>query len=138
VLPIICLTYGGLASVSRYQRTAMVEVLAQDFIRTARAKGLPERLVLFKHGLRNALIPIATLAGTLLPTLFAGSVVVERIFEIPGMGRLGFEAVLNGDTDVIMAVTLTAAVSVMAGLLLTDLMYAWIDPRIALGGKGNR
>ncbi len=134
VLPVFCLTYAGLAYVSRYQRAAMVEVIAQDFMRTARAKGLPERLVVFKHGLRNALIPIATLAGTLLPALFGGSVIVERIFEIPGMGRLSFEAVLTGDTDMVMAVTLVAGVTTMIGLLLTDIIYVLVDPRIALGG----
>ncbi|MCG3174708.1 MAG: Inner membrane ABC transporter permease protein YejB [Myxococcota bacterium] len=138
VLPVICLTYGSLAYLSRFQRSSLLEVIRQDYIRTARAKGLAERIVVYKHALRNALISIATLAGSILPTLFAGSVVVEKIFSIHGMGLLGFEAVSNVDLDVIMAVTLISAVMVMVGLLLTDILYVLIDPRISFDSGGGR
>src|SRR5437773_11934984 len=99
-----CMTYYTLAVVSRYMRVGMLEVVRQDFIRTARAKGLSERLVVYRHALRNSLIPIITLMADLLPALIGGSIVVETIFSIPGMGQLSFEAVLNRDHPLSMAV----------------------------------
>jgi peptide/nickel transport system permease protein len=132
VLPIICLTYGGLAYLSRLSRAQMLEVIREDYIRTARAKGLSERVVIFKHAFRNALLPIVTLLAFLLPSMFGGSVIIESIFSIPGMGQLGFEAVLSRDYPVIMAITTISALLTLIGLLISDVLYAVLDPRIKL------
>ncbi|GKT10660.1 ABC transporter permease [Desulforhabdus sp. TSK] len=132
VLPILCLTYGGLAYLSRLTRADMLEVIREDYIRTARAKGLSERVVIFKHAFRNALLPIVTLLAFLLPSMFGGSVIIESIFSIPGMGQLGFEAVLSRDYPVIMAITTLSAFLTLVGLLLSDILYATLDPRIKL------
>jgi len=131
VLPVTVLTYGGLAFLSRFSRAQLLEVIQQDYIRTARAKGLSERIVIFKHALRNALIPFVTLMGTLLPALIGGSVIVEQIFSIPGMGRLGFEAVLSRDYPTVMAIAAIEAFLTLISLLITDLLYVVIDPRIS-------
>ena len=130
ILPIFCLTYGGLAALSRYQRAGMLEVIRQDYIRTARAKGLPEKLVIFKHAFRNSIIPIVTLLGYLLPGMFGGSVIIENIFSIPGMGQLGFESVLARDYPVVLAIATISAVLTLLGILVSDLLYVWADPRI--------
>lgn len=130
VLPVFCLTYGGFAALSRYQRAGMLEVIRQDYIRTARAKGLPEKLVVFKHAMRNSVIPIVTLMGSLLPGMFGGSVIIENIFSIPGMGQLGFEAVLSRDYPVVLAIATIAAFLTLIGILISDLLYVWVDPRI--------
>ncbi len=130
VLPVFCLTYGGLAALSRYQRAGMLEVIRQDYIRTARAKGLSEKVVVFKHALRNSLIPIVTLMGYLLPGMFGGSVIIENIFSIPGMGQLGFEAVLSRDYPVVLAIATISAFLTLIGILISDLLYVWVDPRI--------
>lgn len=132
VLPVFCLTYGGLAYLSRLTRAQMLEVIREDYIRTARAKGLSERVVIFKHAFRNALLPIVTLLAFLLPALFGGSVIIESIFSIPGMGQLGFEAVLSRDYPVIMAITTISAFLTLIGLLISDISYAILDPRIKL------
>lgn len=132
ILPVICLTYGGLAYLSRLARADMLEVIREDYVRTARAKGLSERKVIFKHAFRNALLPIVTLLAFLLPALFGGSVIIESIFSIPGMGQLGFEAVLSRDYPVIMAITTISALLTLIGLLLSDILYAALDPRIKL------
>lgn len=132
VLPVTCLTYGGLAYLSRLTRAEMLEVIREDYIRTARAKGLSERIVIFRHALRNALLPIITLLAFLLPAMFGGSVIIESIFSIPGMGQLGFEAVLSRDYPVIMAITTISALLTLIGLLLSDILYATLDPRIKL------
>lgn len=130
VLPTICLTYGSLAFLSRQMRSAMLEVLNEDFVRTARAKGLSGFAVIFKHALRNSLIPILTLSAGLLPELIAGSIIIESIFTIPGMGLLSFEAILNRDYPVINAILFFSAVLTLIGILLADLSYALADPRI--------
>jgi peptide/nickel transport system permease protein len=130
VLPVFCLTYGGFAALSRYQRAGMLEVIRQDYIRTARAKGLPEKMVIFKHAFRNSIIPIVTLLGYLLPGMFGGSVIIESIFSIPGMGQLGFEAVLSRDYPVVLAIATISALLTLFGLLVSDLLYVWADPRI--------
>ncbi|HEO70537.1 MAG TPA: ABC transporter permease [Candidatus Hydrogenedentes bacterium] len=130
VLPIFCLTYGGLAGLSRYARSGMLDTIRQDYIRTARAYGFPEKAVVFKYALRNSLIPIITLLATLLPALLGGSVIIESIFSIPGMGRLGFEAVLSRDYPLIMGILSISALLTLAGLILSDIMYALVDPRI--------
>lgn len=130
VLPILCLTYGGFSFLARFSRATMLEVIHQDYMRTARAKGLSEWKVIFKHGFRNALIPQLTLLGTLLPALLGGSVIIEQIFAIPGMGRLGFEAVLNRDYPLIMAIATIDAFLTLLSLLISDLLYVAVDPRI--------
>lgn len=130
VLPVACLTYGGFAFLSRFARASLLEVIRQDYIRTARAKGLSEWRVVVHHGLRNALIPLLTLMGTLLPALMGGSVIIEQIFSIPGMGRLGFESVLSRDYPVIMAIATISALMTLVSLLLTDVLYVVADPRM--------
>jgi peptide/nickel transport system permease protein len=109
----------------------------QDHILAARARGLPERTVIVRHGLRNALMPVITLAGLSLPFLLGGAVVVEVVFGWPGMGRVTLEAVWARDYPVIMATTLVAAVTVVAGSFLADLLYMWADPRVRLDGEGG-
>uniref|UniRef100_A0A832A540 ABC transporter permease n=1 Tax=Desulfacinum infernum TaxID=35837 RepID=A0A832A540_9BACT len=131
-LPVACLTYGGFAYLSRLTRAELLEVIREDYVRTARAKGLSERVVIFKHAFRNALLPIVTLLAFLLPAMFGGSVIIESIFSIPGMGQLGFEAVLSRDYPVIMAITTISALLTLIGLLLSDILYAVLDPRIQL------
>ncbi len=133
VLPMIALTYSGFASLSRYARTSMLETVQQDFVRTARAKGLPESAVIYKHALRNSLIAIITLVGTLLPTMIGGSVIIELIFSIRGMGLLAFEAILQRDYPVVMAITTFTALLTLVGVLLSDLLYSVADPRITHG-----
>ena len=132
VLPVFCLTYAGLAYVSRQMRAGMLETIRQDYIRTARAKGVSEKVVIFKHALRNSLIPIVTLLGFLLPAMLGGSIIIESIFTIPGMGQLGFEAILSRDYPVVMAVTTIAAFLTLVGLLLSDILYAIVNPTISL------
>ena len=129
-LPVAVLTYGSFAGLSRYMRSGMMEILRQDFIRTARAKGLPEKLVIFKHALRNSIIPIITILAGLLPALIGGSIITETIFNIPGLGRLAYDAVLARDYPVIMAEATLTAVLTMLGILASDIMYAIVDPRI--------
>ena len=130
VLPVTCMTYYTLAALSRYMRSSMLEVVRQDFIRTARAKGLSERLVIYRHALRNSLIPIVTLMADLLPALIGGSIVIETIFSVPGMGQLGWEAVLLRDYPVIMAVFTISAFLTLLGILIADVLYTIVDPRI--------
>jgi peptide/nickel transport system permease protein len=132
VLPVFCLTYGALAYVSRQMRAGMLEVIRQDYIRTARAKGLSERAVVFKHALRNSLIPIVTLLGFLLPAMLGGSIIIESIFTIPGTRQLGFEAILSRDYPVVMAISTIAAFLTLIGLLLSDICYAIVNPTISL------
>ena len=135
VLPVACLTYGGLAYISRQQRAAMLEVIRQDYIRTARAKGLSEKLVVFKHALRNSLIPIITLSAALFPAMLGGSVIIESIFSIPGMGKLGFDAILARDYPVIMGIATISAFLTLLGILVADIVYTLIDPRISFEAK---
>jgi len=130
VLPIGCLTYGSLAALSRYMRTGLLEVIQSDYIRTARAKGLPESLVIGKHALRNGLLPILTLLSELLPAVLGGSVIIEYIFGIPGIGQWTVESIYQRDYNVIMGVQLLSTILVLLGILLTDISYALVDPRI--------
>lgn len=137
-LPVFCLTYNGLAYLSRMERIGMLEVIQQDYIRTARAKGLSEPAVILKHAFRNSLIPILTLMASLLPALLGGSVIIEQIFNIRGMGWLTFEAILNRDYPVVMGVFTISALLTLLGLLLSDIMYAVVDPRISFErGEGG-
>lgn len=130
VLPTICMTYGSLAALSRYMRSGLLEVIQADYVRTARAKGLSERVVIGKHALRNGLLPILTLLAGLLPAVLGGSVIIEYIFGIQGMGLWVVDAINQRDYNVILAVELFSTVLVLVGLLLTDLSYALVDPRI--------
>lgn len=129
-LPLFCLTYGSFAFISRYMRAGLLDVLRQDYVRTARAYGFSGRVVVWKYAMRNALIPIVTLLGGLLPGLIGGSIIVESIFSIPGMGRLAFEAVLSRDYPLIMGNVTMASLLTLAGLLLSDILYVIVDPRI--------
>ena len=130
-----CLTYGDLAYLSRYQKGSVLEVLREDYIRTAKAKGLPESKVVFKHALRNALIPIITIIASILPAMIGGSVIIESIFSIPGIGQLGFEAVLSRDYPVIMAIATISAFLTLIGILIADMLYVLVDPRISFEGR---
>jgi len=130
VLPVICLSYTGFAYLSKQVRAGMLDNLRMDYVRTARAKGLPDRVVIMRHAFRNSIIPVITIMATLLPAMIGGSVIIESIFSIPGMGRLAFEAVTTRDYDVVMAVSTIAGVLNLAGLLLADIAYAIADPRI--------
>ena len=131
VLPVTVLTYGSFAYISRQMRSSMLEVIRQDYIRTARAKGLSERKVIFKHALRNSLIPILTMLASLLPHLISGSVIIESIFSIDGMGKLGFESVINRDYPVILGISFFSAGLTLVGIFFSDLSYALVDPRIS-------
>jgi len=131
ILPVAILTYGGLAYLSRQMRVGMLEVIRQDYIRTARAKGLSEKVVVLKHALRNSLIPVVTLFASILPILIGGSVIVETIFTIPGMGLYAFEGLVQRDYNVVMATATAAAFLTLIGFLLSDVAYALVDPRIA-------
>ncbi len=130
-LPLFCYTYGGLAYISRQARSGMLEVLKSDFVRTARAKGLKESTVLWKHAVRNGMMPLITLLGTALPVLLAGSVVIEFIFQIPGFGQLMINSIFNKDYNVVMGVSLISAVLTLIGLLIADILYAAVDPRVS-------
>jgi peptide/nickel transport system permease protein len=130
VLPVFCLSYASLSVLSRYARAGMIEVVRQDYIRTARAYGFKERTVIYKYALRNSLIPILTLLGLILPFMIGGSVIIESIFSIPGMGRLAFEAILSRDYPVIMGVLTITALMTLVGLIVSDILYAVTDPRI--------
>lgn len=130
VFPVACLTYGSLAYLSRYARTGLLDVISSDYIRTARAKGLSEPVVILKHALRNGMIPILTLLASALPALVGGSVIIEYIFGIPGIGSLVLSAINQKDFNVVMAVLQISAVMTLAGILLSDISYALVDPRI--------
>ncbi len=129
-LPVITLSFGGLAWLSRYTRSSLLEIIRQDYITTARAKGLSERVVIFKHALKNALLPIVTILGLSLPGLIGGSVIIETIFAWPGMGRLAYQAVLARDYPVIMGTSVFSVFLLLLGNLLADVLYGIVDPRI--------
>ena len=130
ILPTFCLTYGSLAFLSRFVRGSSLEVIRQDYIRTARAKGLDETKIVYTHVFRNTLIPVLTLLGLVLPTLISGSIILESIFSWPGVGNLFFHAVLARDYPVVMGLSTITAVMVLFSTLLADLLYAWADPRV--------
>jgi peptide/nickel transport system permease protein len=129
-MPVVCFTYGSLAYYSRFIRANMQEVVRQDYIRTARAKGVPPRRVVWHHAFRNTLIPLVTLVGLTLPYLLSGAVILEQIFSWPGMGRLFFEAITRRDYDTIMGEVLIFSVLTLVGQLLADVLYAVVDPRV--------
>ena len=130
VMPVLLSAFGGLAGFSRYMRANMLEVIRQDYITTARAKGLPEWIVIYKHALRNALLPLVTILGLSVPGLIGGSVIFETIFAIPGMGQLFYMAVMSRDYPTVMGILFIGAVLTLLGNLLADISYALVDPRI--------
>jgi peptide/nickel transport system permease protein len=130
VLPVMSLAILSIAAWSRYTRSAMLDVLHQDYVRTAKAKGLPRRSVIYKHALRNALIPIVTLLGLSIPSLIAGAAITETIFSWPGIGSLFIDAVGAKDYPTIMAVAMLSGTAVIIGNLLADVLYGMVDPRI--------
>ena len=132
LLPAVILALGGIASQSRFLRATVIETLREDYIRTARSKGLTEEVVLFKHALRNSIRPLITGIGMILPALIGGSVIIETIFAYPGMGRLGYEAVLERDYPTLVALNFVVAALVLLGNLISDLLYAVVDPRVRL------
>jgi peptide/nickel transport system permease protein len=136
-LPVVCLSLFSLAGLAMYSRSSMLEVIEQDYIRTARAKGVSERRVILIHALRNALIPIITLFSSFLPALLGGSVLVEVLFGIPGMGRLSWASIEQKDFPTLMALIYIDAIVVMLSILLTDVLYVLVDPRISFSGRGD-
>jgi peptide/nickel transport system permease protein len=133
-LPVICLTYGGLAYISRQMRAGMLEVIRQDYMTTARSKGLGSRTVLYRHGLRNALIPMVTVIGLQLPRILGGAVIIEQIFAWPGLGLLAYDAIGRRDYPVILALTMLTGAAVMIVNVLVDVVYALVDPRVSVAG----
>jgi len=131
-LPATILALGGIAAQSRYVRASMLESFSEDYIRTARAKGLDETTVSYKHALRNSLRPVITGIGALLPALIGGSIIVEAIFAYPGLGRLGYQAVMERDYPLLVALNFITAALVLAGNLIADMLYAIVDPRVRL------
>ena len=131
-IPSLIAALGGIALLSRYVRSQMLEVVAQDYVRTARAKGLPEERVIYHHALRNALLPFVTLFGLMIPGLIGGSVIIEQLFAWPGLGRLGYDAILARDFPLILTINFFAAALTLAGTFISDLLYAVVDPRIRL------
>ncbi|MBM3255410.1 MAG: ABC transporter permease [Candidatus Omnitrophica bacterium] len=130
VLPVIVSSIGGIAGLSRYMRSGMLEALSQPYIYTARSKGLSEKLVVYKHALRNALLPLVTIVGLSIPGLLGGSIIFESIFSIPGIGKLFYEAAMMRDINLIMAEVVLVAILTMLGNLIADISYAYVDPRI--------
>jgi len=132
LLPSVLGATGGIAILSRYVRSQMLEVEGQDYVRTAKAKGLPAEQVHYRHALRNALLPFVTMFGLILPGLIGGSVIIESIFSWPGIGRMAYEAILARDYPIILTVNFVSAVLVLAGTFISDLLYLVVDPRIRL------
>ncbi|MDL9995372.1 ABC transporter permease [Bacillus stercoris] len=130
ILPAFVLATADMAGITRYTRSSMLDVLKQDYIRTARAKGFKENKVIFKHGLRNGLLPVITIFGLMIPSFIGGAVVVEQIFTWPGLGKLFIDSAFSRDYPVIMAMTVISAVLVVLGNLIADILYALVDPRI--------
>src|SRR5882724_3437476 len=138
ILPVTVVAFGGLAGLSRYMRQSMLEVVRQDYVQTARAKGLPEPVVIGKHALRNALLPVVTILGLSLPGLIGGSVIIESIFAIPGMGQLMVQSVFSRDYPVIMGNLVIVATLTLLANLFADLAYGMVDPRIRFAGRRGR
>ncbi|MCE5312700.1 MAG: ABC transporter permease [Nitrospiraceae bacterium] len=137
ILPVGISAFGGIAGLSRYSRSSMLEVIRQDYIRTARAKGLKESAVIFHHALKNALLPIVTILGLAVPGLIGGSVIFETIFAIPGMGQLFYDSAMARDYPTIMGVLVIGSVLTLIGNFLADISYALVDPRIRVSGERN-
>jgi len=134
-LPVVLSVFGGLAGLSRFARNSMLEVLGEEYIISARARGIPERTVIFRHALKNALLPVVTILGLSVPGLIGGSVIFESIFSIPGMGQLFYQSVMARDYPVVMGILVIGAVLTLAGNLIADISYGLVDPRIRYGKK---
>jgi peptide/nickel transport system permease protein len=130
VLPVICLSYGGSAFLMKLTRGSVLENLGADYVRTARAKGLDEQVILYHHVFRNSLLALITVAANILPALLGGSFIVESIFSIPGMGKLGIDSVQFRDREVVLAVTLIGGLIGLLSQVLRDILYAMADPRV--------
>lgn len=137
ILPAITLASASLAVNLRQVRSSLIDVLAQDYIRVARAKGLPERLVIFRHALKNALIPVVTLVGLQAGAIIEGAIITETIFFWPGVGRLAVDSIAGRDYPVVQTIVLFSAMSFMLSTLLVDILYAWLDPRISYGARAR-
>jgi peptide/nickel transport system permease protein len=131
ILPVFCLTYGSLAYLSRQMRGGILSVFRQDYIRTARAKGVPEGKVVWKHAFRNSLIPIITIFASLFPAAISGSFIIENIYSIPGMGQMALSALVSRDYPVVFTVMMFSAFLTLVGTLMSDILYAFVDPRIS-------
>jgi len=136
ILPVFVSAIGGLAGMSRFMRTGMLDVIRADYITTARAMGIPENTIRYRLALKNAMLPIITLLGLSIPGLIGGSVIVEQLFSLPGMGLLFYESVLSRDYPLVMGIVVIGAILTLLGNLVADLAYAWADPRIRHGGNG--
>lgn len=134
-LPVVISVFGGLAGLSRFSRNSMLEVLNEEYVTSARARGLSENKVVFKHALKNAMLPVVTIIGLSVPGLIGGSVIFESIFGIPGMGQLFYQSVMSRDYPVIMGILVMGAVLTLIGNLISDISYALVDPRIRYGRK---
>ncbi len=137
VLPVLTLSLLGVGGLSRYQRSSMLDTLTQDYIRTAKAKGLPHRKVINRHAIRNSILPMITIVGLSLPTIVGGALITETIFDIPGMGLLTLRSATNYDTPVVVGTTIVAAAVTVIGSIVADILYAMADPRIRLGSGGR-
>ena len=137
ILPVLVAAFGGLAFLSRLMRGSLLEVIRQDYMRTALAKGLPQRSVIYKHGVRNAVIPVVTLLGMMLPGLLGGSVFIETVFAIPGMGQLFVQSAFSRDEPVLMALIVIGASLSLLGNILADISYGLVDPRIRVAGRSR-
>jgi peptide/nickel transport system permease protein len=133
IMPVICLALFPIASITRQTRSSMLEVMRQDYIRTAWSKGLKEVIIIVKHALKNGLIPVITLLGMNVGIIIGGSVLIETVFNIPGMGRLAVDAITNQDYPIVQGVVLLIATAVALTNLFVDLSYGWLDPRIRYG-----
>jgi peptide/nickel transport system permease protein len=133
IMPVICLSLFSVASLARQTRSAMLEVVSQDYIRTAWSKGLRERVIIFRHTIKNAMIPVITIIGLQVGLVFGGSVLIETVFNIPGMGRLLADSLFSHDYQIVQAGTLVIAVVVVLSNLIVDISYGWFDPRIRYG-----
>jgi peptide/nickel transport system permease protein len=133
IMPVICLAVFPIASITRQTRSSMLEVMQQDYVRTAWSKGLRERAIVVRHALKNGLIPVVTLLGMNVGIIIGGSVLIETVFNIPGMGRLAVDAIINQDYPMVQGVVLLVAAAVALTNLSVDLSYGWLDPRIRYG-----
>jgi len=131
--PVLVLSIGGIAGLPRILRTEVLEVIAQDYVRTARGKGLGERAIIARHVLRNALIPVVTLFGGILAVFFSGSLIIEQIFNWPGLGRLTYEAALSKDYPLLQAAVVLSSVLLILSYILRDIAYTRVDPRVKIG-----
>lgn len=132
LLPTIVLAYGNFATFSRYVRSAMIDVINQDYVRTARAKGLKEKVVIYRHAFKNAMIPLVTLLGLYIPSLFSGAMILESVFLWPGLGKVLIDAITGQDQSIITACLMFSAILMVLGNLLSDLLYSVVDPRVKI------